>query len=387
MNPWTWPLTADSESFLKICTVMLGPGFGGAERYYVDLSVALARRGHEVLAISRAGEAAAARLEEIEGLDNLRRETIRILGKGKRDPFAPRKILRLVRRHGSQVIHSSLGGAARIASMASRRLGIPHVAAVHNFEKKMKRYRHADMLVPPTTILREYLLAKNIPPARIRVIPNFSTCAPAAAAHARERVTRIAAYGRFVPIKGFDLLLRSFSRLGRNDIHLYLGGDGEERRRLMKLAVALNLDERVHFVGWLDDVREFLLQADLFVLPSRVESFGIALLEAMACGIPIVATDCNGPREILDERAGWLCEADNEKALAAAMQDAIDRPEQRRRRARAALALFRERYAADKVMGEFENLYRETIRAAAAAKRPGNGHALPLRERSYGGWE
>ncbi len=334
---------------------MLARRFGGAERFHVDLSAALAHRGHDVMTISQAGSEAAHRLA---AQDNLRCETIRTLGPW--DPFAPRTILRLVRDHGAQVIQTSLARAAHLAGPAAARLGIPLAAHVHNFIK-MKYFRRVDAFVPTTTFQRDYLARQGVPADNVRRISNFSAFDPVAAPRCRDPVTRIAAAGRFVPKKGFDLLLRSFQRPAAAGVQLYLAGAGPERRRLVKLAAALGLAEKVHFVGWQDDMRRFLPAADLFVLPSREEPFGFVLLEAMAAGLPIVAARCHGPREILDEDSAWLCDADNEAALTAALEAALADPAQRRRRAQAALALFRQRYTVDKVVPQFERLYRECI--------------------------
>ena len=340
---------------MKICVVMLAKKFGGAERFYVDLTNGLARRGHDVLAISNVRSKAALRLEKRA---NLYRESIRVLGPW--DPLAPWKIHRLVREFAPDVIQTSLSRASHLAGPAARRFKIPLVAHTHDFVD-LKYFRNADIFTPTTGAQRDYLLSEGIAADGVRWIPNFSSLAPVAGVQCNENVTKIVALGRFVHKKGFDLLLRAFSRVAGNDFRLYLAGDGAERRRLMDLAAALNLGNKVIFAGWQDDVRGFLLQGDLFVLPSRYEPFGIAVLEAMACGIPIIATKCHGPVEILDNDSAWLCNAD-EDALTGALNTAISDPDGRQRRAQAAWTLFRERYAADKVVPRFESLY-ESMRA------------------------
>ena len=341
---------------MKICVIMLAKKFGGAERFYVDLTNGLARRGHDILAISRARSKATLRLEK---LPNVTRTSVRVLGPW--DPLAPRKILKLVRDFAPDIIQTSLSRAAHLAGPAAHRLNIPLVAHTHDFVD-LKYFKNAAVFTPTTAAQRDYLLGAGIPADGVRWIPNFSSLSPVTAIHGSDKVTKIVALGRFVHKKGFDLLLRSFSRVMNDNIHLYLAGDGVERRRLEDLAATLNLDNNVHFAGWQDDVRSFLLQGDLFVLPSRYEPFGIAVLEAMACGVPIVATTCHGPLEILDDDSAWLCDAE-EDSLAAALKTAISAPDGRQRRAQAAWTLFHERYAADKVVPRFENLY-ESLRAS-----------------------
>ena len=344
------PSPGTGRDRMKICVVMLAKKFGGAERFFVDLTNGLARRGHEVLAISNVRSKAALHLDKRA---NLHCGSVRVLGPW--DPLAPRKILTLVREFAPDLIQTSLGRAAHLAGPAARQLSIPLVAHTHDFVD-LKYFRNTAVFTPTTRAQRDYLAEQGIPAERIRLIPNFSSFPPVAGPRCEPEVARIVAHGRFVQKKGFDLLLRSFSRVAGANIRLYLAGDGVERRRLMELATSLNLGEKVVFAGWQDDIRSFLLQGDLFVLPSRYEPFGIAVLEAMACGIPIIATKCHGPVEILDENSAWLCEA-AEEALTAALQAAIGDPDGRQRRARAAWVAFRGRYAADRVIPRFESLY------------------------------
>ena len=348
------PFPGTEQGRMKICVIMLARKFGGAERFYVDLTNGLARRGHEVLAISNVRSKAALRLEERA---NLKRVSVRALGPW--DPLAPRKILKLARDFAPDIIQTSLGRAAHLAGPAARQLSIPLVAHTHDFVD-LKYFRNAAVFTPTTRAQRDYLVNQGIAAGRIRLIPNFSSFSPVTGVSCKRKVTKIVAHGRFVHKKGFDLLLRSFSRVADDHIRLYLAGDGAERRRLEDLAMALNLGDKVCFAGWQDDIRSFLLQGDLFVLPSRYEPFGIAVLEAMACGLPIIATKCHGPVEILDNDSAWLCDAD-EDALTGALESAISDPDGRQRRAQAAWTSFRERYAAGTVVPQFEDLY-ESIR-------------------------
>ena len=223
---------------MKICVVMLARKFGGAERFYVDLTNGLARRGHDVLAISNARSKAALHLEK---LPNSNRASVRVLGPW--DPLAPRKITKLVRAFAPQVIQTSLSRAAHLAGPASHRLNIPLVAHTHDFVD-LKYFRHADVFTPTTAAQRDYLLNEGIAAAGVRWIPNFSSLSPVSAIRCRDEVTKIVALGRFVHKKGFDMLLRSLSRLARHDIRLYLAGDGVERQRLMGLAADLNIGKK-----------------------------------------------------------------------------------------------------------------------------------------------
>lgn len=125
--------------------------------------------------------------------------------------------------------------------------------------------------------------------------------------------------------KGIDLLLAAFARVFSADagVRLRIGGHGPERGRLERLAAQLGVADRVTFLGALtrQQVAEELARAQALVHPSRYETFGVAIVEALAMGRPVVATRCGGPDDIVTPRDGLLVPVDDEAALADAMLD------------------------------------------------------------------
>jgi len=340
---------------MKICQIMLAKGFGGAERYYVDLVQALAEKGHDVLAISHT-DAAAAKM--LDGIPGVQQHCVSVLGKW--DPFVLRKMRAMITAHKAELVQAHLARGAFIAGKITRRLHIPLLVHTHNFVK-LKYYKAVDTFIPCTNVQHQYLVNAGIAPDKIRLIRNFSAFKPVEKAHCGQAVKKIVAHGRFVHKKGFDLLLKSFAAIPNDDVQLHIAGDGPERGSMLRLAQRLGLAKQVHFPGWQHDIREFLLQGDLFVLPSRDEPFGIALLEAMACGVPIVSTLCHGPLEILDESVACLCAPDDAKSLSDALKTAMQDTEGRAAKAQAALKLFQTHYSIDRAVDQFETLYRETL--------------------------
>ncbi|HZG17445.1 MAG TPA: glycosyltransferase [Candidatus Bathyarchaeia archaeon] len=134
---------------------------------------------------------------------------------------------------------------------------------------------------------------------------------------------QIVAAGRLTYQKGFDLLLAAFAQLTQivQDVRLTILGEGPLEADLKAQARALGIEERVCFLGFQQNPYAYLAQADLFVLPSRWEGFPNILLEALACGCQVVATDCpSGPREILQQNQyGLLVEPEQVAALANGM--------------------------------------------------------------------
>src|ERR1035437_2228872 len=117
--------------------------------------------------------------------------------------------------------------------------------------------------------------------------------------------------------KGLDLLLKSASLLERKDFFLHIGGNGILLDNFKKMTKEFGFDANCKFYGEIsrNEIADFYSKLDFFVLPSRYETFGIVLIEAMACGIPVIATKCGGPQEIVTISTGILIQKDNAEAL------------------------------------------------------------------------
>jgi len=137
---------------------------------------------------------------------------------------------------------------------------------------------------------------------------------------------RILTVGSMKAQKNHLLLIRAFARLDRPDARLMFVGEGSGRESLLKLARELGVAERVIFAGFHPDPTPFYMSADLFALSSDYEGFGNVLVEAMACGTPMVSTDClSGPREILEGgKYGRLVPVGDIAAMANAIELALD---------------------------------------------------------------
>jgi glycosyltransferase involved in cell wall biosynthesis len=138
----------------------------------------------------------------------------------------------------------------------------------------------------------------------------------------------IVACGRLHRQKGFDLLLRAVSRLRDADLAVAILGEGPERGALEALARELGLGARLVMPGFVENPWAWIARASAFVLPSRWEGFASILVEAMACGTPVVAADCDyGPREIVDDgKTGLLARIDDAASLAAAIHRVLVDP-------------------------------------------------------------
>jgi GalNAc-alpha-(1->4)-GalNAc-alpha-(1->3)-diNAcBac-PP-undecaprenol alpha-1,4-N-acetyl-D-galactosaminyltransferase len=141
------------------------------------------------------------------------------------------------------------------------------------------------------------------------------------------------AVGKLIPQKGFDLAIKAFAQVcdDRPEWMLTIVGEGEMRGELEDLCAQLGLEDRVDLPGVVKNIDAYLRNADVFVLSSRFEGFPVTLCEAMACGVPVIATDClSGPREIVHNGTdGLLVVSENVDALAVGIDISMSDPVKR----------------------------------------------------------
>ena len=351
---------------LRITQLMLSQGLGGAERYFVDLCVALADRGHAVQAIFHRDFVAR---NELASHANIQCVPVRIWASW--DPGARRTIREQVRQFSPQVMQAHLARGARIGGAICTSLNIPLTVKTHN-RVNLKYYPHVDHFIATTAAQKTYLAEHGIAQDRISIIPNFSALAAVDDVAPVHDPIRFCSYGRMVQKKGFDVLLRAFRLFldrGNRGV-LQIGGDGAERGALKKLATELNLNGHVAFVGWIANPAQILDVCDVFVLPSLDEPFGIVLLEAMARGKAIIATRTQGPLEIFDDATAWLVEIGDDIGMADALSHTAQYPETVTEKSLAALRCFKQTYSTEAIIPRIEDVY-ESLLTRPQATRPG----------------
>ncbi len=200
----------------------------------------------------------------------------------------------------------------------------------------------------------------------IEVIPNFvdtKRFAPGVARRDPHGPPHAVHVSNFRSVKRVPWLIQAFAKATEGtSARLTLVGDGPERQSCARLVAELALERRVFLLGERNALPELLAPADVFLLTSREESFGLSALEAMACGVPVVATRVGGvPEVVADGVAGLLAPVDDQEAYVGLLRELLSNRERAREMGRRARLLVLETFARERVVGLYEDLYRRVL--------------------------
>jgi glycosyltransferase involved in cell wall biosynthesis len=361
---------------LQVCSVTT---FGGGERHLADLSRALVDRGHEVYA---AAVPASPLWAELSFLPPERRLELSRANYPKnltgRATFARANEIEIVHAHAARDYH-----LAALAVRLPVRLGLRsklvltrHVLfPLRNINKPL--LKSAGRVIAVSEAVAESLRQNGvIESAKITVVHNGIDVArfecsvgDASPPHSDSTRVVIGTVGHLAPIKGHDVFVRAAALITarRNDVQFVVIGEDkspqmENRKSLESLVAELGLNGFVTLPGWRDDIRAALSSLTVFVSAARSEPFGLAIVEAMAAGLPIVATASEGALEIIEDgHSGKLVPVNDHEALAQAINALLDDPLERSRLARNAHLAARERFSLERMASDTEQVYREVL--------------------------
>ncbi|MFF0572927.1 glycosyltransferase family 4 protein [Streptosporangium saharense] len=279
---------------------------------------------------------------------------------------------RELRRLRTDVLVTTRAGLNIMAARFARR-GVVTIAQEHLhfeahkpgiFEEIRQWYPRLDAVVTLTEAdERDYRAMLGEARTRVYTIGNGLAGGPRPRSKQDNRI--VLAAGRLVPVKGYDRLLKAFAQVIRKrpDWKLRIYGEGRVADKLMKTSVKLRLHNNVMFMGPTDDIEGELAKASIHAVSSRFEGFGMTIIEAFACGVPVVSFDCpRGPREIITSgHDGLLVPADDVDALAEGLLAMIDDEEGRHRMAANAL-LTAEKYDISTISDRWERTFADLTR-------------------------
>ncbi len=237
------------------------------------------------------------------------------------------------------------------------------------------------------TSISHYLRERTIKEFKIKreieVIPNFVNCDfymplnPEVRAEKRKRYAApdekiLIHLSNFRPVKRVRDTVEIFARVvERIPAHLLLVGDGPDRSAAEWIAHKKGIQDRVHFLGKQESVNELLPLADLMLMPSELESFGLAALEAMACRVPTIATKVGGVPELIEDGVdGRLFPVGDVEAMAAAAAELLLDPEKLEAMAIAARKTAQQRFCASKIIPVYEKYYERVLERAGSGVEP-----------------
>jgi glycosyltransferase involved in cell wall biosynthesis len=278
------------------------------------------------------------------------------------------------------IIPLKLMGKRVVAKVAGARMAIEAGSFAGRYGPLGRLFVHlmkkVDAFVAISREIRGDLVAEGYLPGRIHDISNFIVPGdffPPPGDEAKPGLKRrlmgseaplLVFTGRLVRSKRVDLLLKAFRgvRDSGRECMVAILGDGDHRQPLVALASELGLERHVRFFGNVPNVRDYLQAADMLVFPSEREGMPNSVLEAMACGLPVIAASTGGVPDIVrDGENGLLVEAGQELPLRDAILRLYDDPGLRQRMAAAALRMIQEKFSVEHVVGDYKRLYEKLI--------------------------
>ncbi len=214
---------------------------------------------------------------------------------------------------------------------------------------------------------------EGVRPEQVQVIPNGVEADDRDRSEAAATLRRVYGGGattilgmvaRLHPQKAHPDLLTAFARLASSDLRLWLIGDGPDRTRLIEQATALDIQDRVVFVGDRGDVRDWIAAMDIFVHPTHFEGLPLAVLEAMVMCKPVITSPIDGLRSLITSGVnGWLVPPGDPDALAETISHVIAHPEDAARVAQAGAVRALSQFGSDRVVDAYEALFKSVLQA------------------------
>jgi glycosyltransferase involved in cell wall biosynthesis len=361
---------------MKILQICSARELGGGERHLADLANGLAGRGHDLFAAIIHGSPLRAELPSVPAKNIIElplRSSLNIVG--------ALKLARFVRQNEIEIVHAHMARDYPLAAAVARRAGARLVLTRHVLFPLSKIHRltlrHTSRVIAVSHAVAAALRDQCIfQPDKIVCIHNGidvdrfdqSRAAVEPRQPGTDKKQLVGMIGHLAPIKGQEDFIRAAAAVcsSRDDVEFIIAGEdksrsGNNRRQLESLIDELGLGRRISLVGWVDDVAALLATLDLFVSPSRSEPFGLSIVEAMAAGVPVIATRSEGALEIIDdEQNGRLVPIADPDALATAIDQLLSDFEECERLSENARRVVRERFSLGRMLDATEQVYRET---------------------------
>jgi len=353
---------------------------GGAERQVVDLAVTLRRKDYEItVACSVAGE-----FSDVLGDAGIPvHPLLRRLVKRRLSAAYAWRLRRLLRRERFDLVHAHIYASTAAAAIATLGTGVPLVITEHteaSWQSWRARwisrwvYRRVEHIISVSTPIERRLIKRDGAHSDlITVIPNAVVSASeprpdASPTELRERPL-VGVVARLQPEKGVANFLEAAARVSPlfPEAHFVIAGGGPLRQELVDLAEDLGLKSRVHFLGFRSDASALIESMDVLVIPSLTEGSPLVTLEAMAAGVPVVASAVGGiPDQIRHDKEGLLVPPGDTEALGEALLDLLRDPDRARRLGEAGRNRAASQFNHETMVHRIEDVYHTVLGQPAA---------------------
>jgi glycosyltransferase involved in cell wall biosynthesis len=368
---------------VRILHISSARSLGGGERHLADLARSLYGRGHEVYAALPANSPLR---DKLKGLPAANIFTVPL--RNALDIGSALDLARLVREHEIEIVHAHVARDYPLAALAVKRASYAKLVLTRHVLFRLNKlhhltFRQVSRVIAVSQAVKRTLLEQKILPARkIEVISNsldFQAFYDSLRGFDREAFRQrlnipqgsllVGTVGELKPQKGHEEFLRAAAIIARENesAHFVIAGadntrTNEYRQALERLSRELGLNDRVYFTGWVDEVAPLLSALDVYVSASRTESFGLAIVEAMAASRAVVATATEGAREIITlENSGLLVAVGDYQALAASALRLLQDERERGRLGALACEHVRSRFSLDRMTDATEQVYFEAM--------------------------
>jgi len=355
---------------MRILQINSARSIGGGERHVIDLSDELTARGHEVFVAVVPGSPVRAAFRNVPA-ENI----VDVPLRNALDVGSIARIASLARGKKIDLMNVHFAKDYPVVSAAATISKVPYVITRHvlfpmNSAHRMF-LRNTRYIIAPSNAVAESLRAQGLFPSQKIVTIRYGLDTerfPPQLASNRDHIC-VGSIGNLDPVKGFDVLIRAAAIVTKEipDAKFSIVGedrsrDGRNKSELLKLIDELNLENTVDLAGWSDDVGQTLSGFDIFVSASRSESFGFVIAEAMLSGVPVIATETEGAKEIISEATlGRLVPIGSAEQIANAIVDLSSHPAYREQLVQSGRDHVRENFSLKRMVDETEDLYERAI--------------------------
>jgi len=308
--------------------------------------------------------------------------------RGRIDPLLPLRLFLLLRKEKVDILHTHLVHASIAGRIAAKMAGVKCITTTRHYgyyqkEKSLVNWMERktavfnDNLIAISNAVKRYLVSKEkYGPDKIQVLYNAVDLDLFDPADRRsDGGPLIGSVGRLYPSKGYDTLLRSMPDVLQAfpGARLMIAGSGKERGRLEELCSQLDISDKVIFLGRRTpaEIRRFLKEITLFVLASNWEGFGLAVVEAMASGLPVVTTKVGGlPEIVVEGKTGFVVPCGRADALAEKLIFLLRNPNLSLQMGREGRKRVETLFSLDTMMVKLETMYRDLLNHKTRQTRP-----------------